>query len=101
MKRASWVLRAISLLAILANTSCTQSIEGEPRAIHFTQSQLAVTAPGQLDILPAKILGELPPLTWTSIPLPHKRPRAVAPEAVQLGASANDSITAQVAVIKP
>lgn len=80
MKRASWVLRAISLLAACAGcASCTfiEPAVPPPGTIHLTTAQLATSFPGDLRTPPDKVLSTLPPLTWMSVTLPHSLPRAV------------------------
>lgn len=80
MKRASWALRAISLLALGAGcASCTfiEPAEPPPGTIHLTAAALATTFPGDMQTLPDKILSALPALTWTPVTLPHALPRAV------------------------
>lgn len=82
MRRASWALRAISLLAACAGcASCTfiEPAEPPPGTIHVTAAQLAVAVPGDLKTRPEKIMTTLPALTWTAVTLPHALPRTVVP----------------------
>jgi signal transduction histidine kinase len=80
MKRVSWALRAISLLAAGAGcASCTFIEPSQPPAgtIHLTAAELATSFPGDLRTAPDKVLSTLPSLTWTTVTLPHALPRAV------------------------
>ena len=80
MKRASWALRATSLLAACVGCASCSFIEPAvppPGTIHLTAAQLATSFPGDLRTPPDKVLSTLPPLTWTSVTFPHALPRAV------------------------
>lgn len=84
MKRASWVLRAISALAVCAG--CCSCSFVEPHAppsgtIHITNAQLGISSPGNLQSAPPRTLRALPEVTWTAVTLPHALPRALVPKS--------------------
>ena len=82
MKRASWVLRATSSLALCASLLSCSSLEPEtapPGLIHVTSADVAKVSPGDLTGMPPQVLGPLPSLAWMPTALPYAPPRAVAP----------------------
>src|SRR5712675_1783997 len=82
MKRASWVLRAISFLAVYAVLPACSSIEPDtapPGVIRLTAGEIAISAPGDLNHAPPKALQLAPALEWTQVELPHALPRTVVP----------------------
>jgi len=82
MKRASWALRAISLLLAYAGLSSCTSIEPDaaPRGtIHLIDAEFATSTPGDIVAMPPKTIGPLPSLSWTRVSLPNALPRVVVP----------------------
>lgn len=83
MKRASWVLRATSGIALCASLLSCSSLEPEtapPGLVHITSAQMAKVSPGNLTGTPPQILGPLPSLTWIPTRLPYAPPRTIVPD---------------------
>jgi signal transduction histidine kinase len=83
MRRANRASRAISLLCIVAVCSSCRFIEPldpPPGTLHFAAAQMAISAPGNLDGPPPRILQAPTTLHWTDVSLPHAVPRALLPQ---------------------
>ena len=82
MKRASWVLRATSSVALCGCLLSCSSLEPEtapPGLVHITSAQMAKVSPGDLSTEPPQVLGPLPALPWVPTTLPYAPPRNVVP----------------------